>query len=114
MGVNHAFAWEDTVDGRDYWNSVLEKLEGLRDHGTSDYKPLQPKQPEITDEWLIRFIQNHGRRPLVLVKDFEESAWSKPVPLVMVQKPYVGFCFRVMGSGGRFRFCKLADGEPLE
>jgi hypothetical protein len=108
-----AFTWCLTIDGTDYWNSVFNKLAGLKQHGTSDYKPVEPKQPEITDEWLIRFIQKHGRRPLVHVRDVASRTWSLPVPLIAVSnREDMQYRYRVVGDC--CVFCKLADGEPLE
>lgn len=107
-----AFDWRVTVDGEVFWESIHKKLTGLRDHATSDYKPLQPKQPEITDEWLIRFIQRHGRRPSVQVRDHISDEWSSPHQLIAIwfDRP---FKYGLL-KGGVYKFCKLAAGEPLE
>lgn len=108
--LGSAFAWNETIDGSIFWDIVFNKLCMLKQHGTSDYQPFQPKQ--LTDEWLIKFVQNHGRRPAVQAKDYESDEWSPVVPLIKV---VCDLPFKYIVANGRaYRLCKLAYGEPLE
>lgn len=102
-----AFKWSETIDGEGYWRDVVMKLEGLKFNCTNNYKPLSP---EITDEWLVKFITKHGRRPMVHVKDHVALEWSKePIELYAVRK---GFTQKFMAAIGCWAMCKLADDEP--
>jgi hypothetical protein len=110
--LTYAFDWKDTADGPQFWQSVVNRLIDLRMHETSDGKPLKAQEPQMTDEWLLKFIANHGRRPKVHVRDDKSKPWSRDALDLQAVKTSTHRKFYTFLSS--WVFCKLADGEPLE
>lgn len=74
--VGQCLAWDDTPEGRGYWDEVQGKLLAIGTHGTTDGKPyVQPALP-IPDGYRLAVAGDEGRRDCKLW-DETNKVWRR-------------------------------------
>lgn len=99
-----------TVGGGECWtwgawgNGVNEFGDKL--YAWSFARPIEKRWRTPTDEYVIKYIQKHGKRPACRVRDKESNCWCGGHELVYVAADGI---HRFVTQTSWFRYCQIED-----